>query len=490
MSKKNNNVKKDKRAGVLKLYSIGTTVILIVIIVVVNILFDKILGKNLTFDFSVSGQNSITQPTKDYLKTIPETTNIRIVGLFEKPENLSNTPLQYIVPVLDSYEKESSGRIKVEYIDPETYPSIINQLDPKGVYDLASGVFAVSDGNRCVVIDPMNCFTYDMNYYQQYGYYKPIANTVEFTFDNALYSLTSGFSAKACFITGLQNGSSSQLKTILNSIGFETEDVAAADIFKIPEKCDILFINGPATDIPEGMVSALRDYLYNGGKMVVAVDFTDNNQSEKFINLNKVLAEFNINIDDYLIIENNVNYQLSSNGMYSLLDIVSEYQGFSSAQQLRNSFARPIRSINNPSTYIENAAVLTTSSNATAINSETTYNNAGTYNVGMYGHFTGEGNQPAVYVFGTTSLTSDDYISNYGYNDGNVEFIRSCVRNLVGLSQDSGITVESKPIDDYSIDATKATSTNATIMIVIFMIVIPFGLVATATIVYNRRKNL
>ena len=51
-------------------------------------------------------------------------------------------------------------------------------------------------------------------------------------------------------------------------------------------------------------------------------------------------------------------------------------------------------------------------------------------------------------------------------------------------------TAVSKSIDDYKINAEKATSTNATIMTVIFMLVIPFGLVIVAVIVYKLRKNL
>ena len=44
------NKQTDNRADKLKLYSIGSVVILIGIIVLVNILFDGIFGKSLSFD--------------------------------------------------------------------------------------------------------------------------------------------------------------------------------------------------------------------------------------------------------------------------------------------------------------------------------------------------------------------------------------------------------------------------------------------------------
>lgn len=487
MSKKNNDIKTDKRKSLLKLYSVGTSLILVVILVVFNILFENILGTYLTFDFSLSGHNSVSQKTIDYLDSLPEGTNLRIVGLFEKPETLSNSPLEYIVPLLDSYVKAGKGKVSVEYTDPEKYPSIVSQLDPQGVYDLQKDTFAVSDGKKVMVIDPINCFTYDQKTYEQQGLYLPVSNTVEYTFDNALYNLTSGFSAKAYFVGGLKNDASNQLKKILASMGFETADIQAAGDFAVPADCDILFISGANIDIPEGMVNPIKNYLYNKGRLIVSTEYNSDNQSVSFANLNNILNEYNINIEDTLLMDYDPKYAMSNDGLYSLVDVASDFATLTSATQLKSSYARPLRALNNPSSSIVNQATLTTSNNAVTLVSKESTNK---YNVGMYGTYKDDPNAPKVYAFGTTAFTSDDYISSYGYNDANVEFIRGCVRDLVGLSSDNALNIESKKIDDYSIDATKATSSNATIMTVVFMVVIPLGLVIAATVVYRLRKNL
>ena len=52
------NKKTDNRSDKIKLYSIGAVVILIGILVIVNVLFEKILGKALTIDFSASLSNT------------------------------------------------------------------------------------------------------------------------------------------------------------------------------------------------------------------------------------------------------------------------------------------------------------------------------------------------------------------------------------------------------------------------------------------------
>jgi hypothetical protein len=159
-------------------------IILVAILLLANILFDGLLGKALSFDFSMSGNNSLSQESIDYINSLPQDSNIRIIGLLDKPENLANSPYQYIVPLLDDYQAKSNGRITVEYINPEVYPSIINQLDPKGVYDLISGNYVVAYNNNVKVISPYDCFAYDNSQSTSYAMV-PTANNVEYTFTNA-----------------------------------------------------------------------------------------------------------------------------------------------------------------------------------------------------------------------------------------------------------------------------------------------------------------
>ena len=77
----------------------------------------------MTFDFSDSSQNSVSKETIDYLDALSPDTRIRIVGLFNRPDNVASTKYQYIVPLLDDYVKESKGKVTVEYIDPTEHPA-------------------------------------------------------------------------------------------------------------------------------------------------------------------------------------------------------------------------------------------------------------------------------------------------------------------------------------------------------------------------------
>ena len=497
-NKDKNKVKTDNRAKTLRFVSFWSVIILVAILLLANILFDGLLGKALSFDFSMSGNNSLSQESVDYINSLPQDSNIRIIGLLDKPENLANSPYQYIVPLLDDYQARSNGRITVEYINPEVYPSIINQLDPKGVYDLSSGNYVVAYNNNVKVISPYDCFAYDNSQSTSYSMV-PTANNVEYTFTNAILQLARGYSFRAYIITGLQEEGSVYLTSILESIGCDVSELPVSDNFTVPEDCNLLILNGPNTDISESMYVKIQDYLYNGGDMIVAVNYSASNVTEKFTNLNNVLHYVSLHIDDSVIRDNNASYQLESSGFNSLTDlngqIVSVNDELADFTQFKSSFARPVRDFGTPHSYIQVYPVASTSANAMAVktdeNGQTTdYENEGQYNVAMYGTFDGMVDPPEVMVFGTTNFTSDNYIANFGFNDSNIEFLRAVIRMLLGTDDSDALEIASKPLDDYSLDQTKVTGSAQTMVLVIFMIVIPLGLVIAAAIVYNRRKNL
>lgn len=491
------NKQTDNRADKLKLYSIGSVVILIGIIVFMNILFDGIFGKALTFDFSDFGQNSISEPTQEFIDSLPADTHIRVVGLFSRPENVSGTPYQYIIPLLDDYVKNSDGKITVEYVDMTENPGIISQLDPSNSYDLASNAdnFVIEYNGRIKIITPIDCYAYDENYYYSTGTYYVTGNNTEYVFTNYMNMLTSNYSCKAYIVSGLKEDSSFYIAQILNSMSIDVAELPSSDNFTIPEDCNLLILNGPNADISEKMYVAMTDYLQNGGKIFVAVDFNSKNVTEKFEKLNVLLNQMNINIDPAMINENDPGYQISGNTIDHTVVATDDFEDFASIPYIHASYSRSVSVYNNPNSSVAAVPVLMTSNKASLIEFDDIGNaidnsaNSNRYYVGMYAH--GQGDEAAkVFVYGTMNLSSDDYISGYGMNDVNVEFFKSSIRELTNSNSNVGINVATKTVDSFSLDSTKTSTSSATLMMVIFMIVIPVILVGAAVVVYTKRKNL
>ena len=500
MNKTVSNVKNpqsDDRSGKLKLYSIGSVVILIAIVLLVNVLFDKILGKALTFDFSDALANSISQESIDYINGLPQDTNIRIVGLFDKPTDISATEYQYICPLLDDYVKNSKGRITVDYINPNKQPTIISQLDPTNSFNLSSqtGNFVIKYNDKLKIVSPYDCYSYDETYLSQ-GYYYVIGNNAEYTFTNSMFILTNGYSCKAYMITGLEEDDSVYLSKILESMAIEPISLPVSENFAVPEDCDIIIMNGPQNDISEKMYVELSSFVKKGGKLFIAVDFNVINVTEKYERLNKLLNEMNLSIDPYLISENDSDYQL---GGYQLDHLVKACDGFTDYADitfLHSTNARSVSSADIPGNAFRTSPVLKTSDNA-AVSALDQYGNAiestmvtnKTFYVAMYS--VADGNDPAkAYVFGTMNFSSDNYISSYGLNDVNVDFMKSCFRELTSTKVFNTLHISTKNVENFSLDATKSTTSSATAVLVVFMMLIPILLVALAVVVYTKRKNL
>lgn len=492
------NKKNDNRADKMKLYSIGSVVILVGIIVLMNILFDGIFGKALTFDFSDYGQNTISQPTQEFIDSLPADAHIRVVGLFNRPDNVSGTPYQYIIPLLDDYARKSDGKITVEYYDLTENPGIISQLDPSNSYDLASNYenFVIEYNGRIKIIKPIDCYSYDEDRYYSSGIYYITGNNTEYVFTNNMNMLTSNYMCKAYIVTGLKEDGNVYISQILNSMSIDVEELSSSDNFTIPEDCSLLILNGPNADISEKMYVEMTDYLQKGGKIFVAVNFNIKNVTERFERLNLLLNQMNVNIDPALINENDPGYQ---RGGYLIDHTVTATDGFAeyaSIPYLHATYSRSVSVYNNPNSSAVAIPVLKTSKNATLVefdnNGNAVDNSTDTtnmYYVGMYA--CGQGADPAkVFVYGTTNLSSDEYISGYGMNDVNVEFFKSSIRELTSSMSTVGINVATKNVDNFSLDSTKTSTSSATLMMVIFMIAIPVILVGAAVIVYAKRKNL
>ena len=491
------NKHNDNRADKLKLYSIGSVVILIGIIVFMNILFDGIFGKALTFDFSDYGQNSISEPTQEFIDSLPADTHIRVVGLFSRPENVSGTPYQYIIPLLDDYVKNSDGKITVEYVDMTENPAIISQLDPSNSYDLASNAdnFVIEYNGRIKIITPIDCYAYDEDYYYSTGTYYVTGNNTEYVFTNYMNMLTSNYSCKAYIVSGLKEESSFYISQILNSMSIDVVELPSSDNFTIPEDCSLLILNGPNTDISEKMYVAMTDYINKGGKIFVAVNFNTLNVTESFERLNLLLNQMNINIDPVMINENDPGYQRSGYTIDHTVVATDTFADYSSIPYIHASYSRSISVYNNPNSGVTAVPVLLTSKNASLVEFDSIGNAVGNtavvnqYNVGVYAY--GQGDEAAkVFVYGTMNLSSDDYISGYGMNVVNVEFFKSSIRELTNSNSNVGINVATKTVDSFSLDSTKTSTSSATFMMVIFMIVIPVILVGAAVVVYTKRKNL
>lgn len=492
---KNKNSKKitNKRASSLKIFSITSVLIVLAIVLVLNILLSQTLDTYLTFDLSSTSQNSVSEQTIEYINSLPSDTNIRIVGLFTEPESVTNTPYEYIIPMLKDLEGRSGGRVTVSYIDPDLNPSIIPELDPKGVANLSKEVYAVSCNGKIRVIDPyMDCFNYD----QVNGLNYPIANKSEATFVNTIVSLLSESHYKVYFLSGIQEAPHTYLDAIFASMNIETADLPVTEPFVVPDDCSLLIINNPDVDISESVQEGLKNYIKNGNNpvnIICSLGLTQNNANENFEHLNNVLAEVNLSVGNNYVYEENADYIINPETFVFKGTLTDEYKDLNSAGIVVYQTARPVFEVSRASSSIGSSPLITTSSNATlldltspegeAVNVSNPYTN-----VAATGYYVGTINPVNVYVFGTCTFTSDLYLNQASSNDYNIQTIRNIISRM--FTTEVNLDIPAKMISDYSIDVRMVDANKLSIVSVVFIAVIPIAFVIVAALVYHKRSHL
>jgi hypothetical protein len=479
--------KVDKRARSLRLFSVGSVIVIVAILLVLNLLFGSMFGSKLSWDLSEEKVNSIGDVSKGIVSKLSK--DVEIVGLFEK--NSSNeTQYSDFLNILADYQTESNGKITVRYVDPVKYPSILTELDPNKTLNPSSGSFVVKCGDKTREINPADWIQDDEQAYYTTGSVVKLSNSVENIFTGAISAVTSDATQKVYFTSDHQEAAHEYLTRLLSNNSYDVADLSLLSVTSIPEDCSLLIIDNPLVDISKDEVTLLDDYLGRGGNLIVISDFEDS--SINLDNLNEVLHTMNLNISSDRIVENNMDYRTQAT--YGFMNCYADIPtgtlvASAETRTLLTGYCRSITVFDNPKTYIKTEPLIQTSSNAVlALNGdENSIGAPGTQNIAMYSKNDGGKITSEAVVIGTIYLTSDDFIAAYTMNNRNVTFFNSIVNKLIGTTNTVQVPVMEYP--SYTLTRAPAASMQG-VWSVILVALIPLVFITIAIVVYRKRKHL
>lgn len=478
----------DKRNKSLKMISVVGTIIFMVILLVFNIVFDKLLSKELKWDWSTQERYSIGDISKGIIGSL--STNIEIIGLFDKETDQNFSSIQ---PMIDEYVKYSNGKITVRYVDPDTTPAIIKELDPEGLLDLSSNSFAV----YCKATKKVKNLTYGNIYDVQYDQsYQPYINgiTAEESITGAIKYVQSATTPVIYFTTGHQELDYttvySSLVNLLKNNNFDVKSLDLFDLEAIPDDCATLILPAPEKDLTAAESKVVLDYLKKGGSMMVLTEFN----TTEYTNLNALLSEFNLQISNNKIREDKLNNQVQSNP-YAIRanapagkvspDPIDRYT------ILEN--ARGIIELKDAREYITVEATLTTSEEGVAeANGDPAQASApGIQNIAMISEnvrWTSPDvtESAKVMVIGSSSIFSDNVlgISSSLYN---VYYFYRSMQWMANIDTED-LLIDAKPAVSYFL--TSGSNSTFVLTAIVVMLVIPGALLLAALFVYRKRKHL
>ena len=461
-------------------YSILATAMVVAIAIMVN-LFVGALPKSLT-QFDTTANNLFTLSQQSEALAAELTEDVTIYWVVRSGQEQS-----YLESLLAQY-KAAGDHIRVVKKDPDVYPTF-----PDAYTDsYTENSLIVVCGDRYRYVDYNDIFVMDYASYYYYG-------TSSWSFDgesqitSAIDYVTREDLPKLYLLTG--HGEAALSATFSAAVGAEniqTEELSLLTQEGVPADGDALLINAPQSDISEGEIQKLQEYLDNGGKVLL---ITDPPKNGKLTNLEALLAGYGVTAQEGVVVEGDQNYYVWGTPYYLLPEIHSHTVTAPLVSDGYRVVLPVAQGLTVSDKLPDNVAVtqlLTTSDSA--------FSKAAGYNLTTYEQEEGDADGPfalgvaisqeiddgitaQILWFSSGALVDDS--SNSQASGGNQDLFLNALNYLCG-SGESGISIHPKSLDQEYLTLDSGTASALTGLM---LVIIPAGCLGLGIWIWARRKR-
>jgi len=247
--------------------SFGGTALLVtvVLVIVLALVYILIRNQNLRVDFSERNQFTLTEEVRDLVEIIaadPTTPDLRIVGFYGGTLAAQRGQIEVL---LREFEAVSEGRVDYEFIDPDLQPALAERYAAQ-----AGSVFLVPLVDGAPDIEQA----------------EPIAAADQRLIAEALIRVSALGDFRAYFLvidetTTIENAEGTGLATLATGFrdifGWQVEEITISELTNpelgpelgAAEDGEVIVIPGGRDPLPDQAVAALRDYVADGGDLVI-----------------------------------------------------------------------------------------------------------------------------------------------------------------------------------------------------------------------------
>lgn len=479
MSEKKENLTQNKEPGRIKrsftsrqfksgAYSSVITVIVIALVVVVNMVFNKL---DLSTDLTSDSLFTLTKDSQKVLKDVED--DITIYYMVTKGEEQD-----YIKRVIKQYNKVSD-HIKVVTKDPVVYPN----FSRKYVDD------AVSDNDVIVVDETTGAAKYvssdEMLYSDQYSYYTSGSSEqyldVEGQITSAIQNVLSTDKKKIYVVTGHDEQSiSDSLSKTLEKMNVDVQDISLVTQKKVPDDCSLLIEYGPQSDLRDSEKTVIMDYLKKGGTAILMPGYVE----KETPNIDEILDYYGMSIQKGVIYEGVGHYENYLNWIVPTIntdaDVMSkfddkDYVVIGSSQSIKEQKASSLRN------SLKLTDILTTSKQSLLKKDPSSQNTdkekgdlSGPFTTGVYAEETVDD--------GTTKLTV------IATNEVQDDLMQNVISGMLGDSKD-GTTNTSIEAKSLSYSTITMSAGSAIVWSVVLVILVPLALLLTGFAIWFTRRR-
>ena len=266
-----------------------STIIIVAILVCLFFLIN-IFVKNLDLDDIDVTKNQIytvSNESKEVLKGLKETVTVYVFGFNNGTTDYSLNQ-ENIVRLLKQYAS-ASEYVKYEVLTQESNLAKIQEYELVTGYDYL--VFESATSHK--LVSDSDLVTYDYTTGQK-------VYLVEETITNSIFGVTADNRPKAYFVTGHGEVPTAGIQTVVSYMQNENVDYASIDLMStasIPADCSVLIILAPTEDYFENEVAQIKDYINNGGNIMVT-SLTDTSSMSSLTNFQTVLDIYGVKMEN------------------------------------------------------------------------------------------------------------------------------------------------------------------------------------------------
>ena len=268
-------------------YSLVISAVVLALLIVVNLFVSTLPTSMTKYDISSTKLYSITSNTKVVVNALEEDVTIYwIVQAGQEDDVIEN--------LLGKYES-LSDHISVVKRNPDVYPTFAEQYTDE---EVPNNSLVVESGDRYRYISYNDIYLSDANMYS-YSYSTSfdgegaITSAIDYVVTEdlpQLYVLEGHGEAE------LPSTFSDQLE----KENYEVNTLSLLTVDQIPEEADCVLIYAPSTDLSEEEVNMLRDYVADGGKLMVSAGTTENGSLP---NLYSLLGDYGVTAAEGIVVE-------------------------------------------------------------------------------------------------------------------------------------------------------------------------------------------
>lgn len=463
------------------------TAVFIAAVILINIVSSLLIERfDITIDTTSNKVYNISTETEDFLQNFSETTKIYVMA---KESDFKNNS-EYYAHAYHILEKiaSTSDNITTEYVDFTENPQFSTQYP--NVTLAEASVLIVGENGRYTALGSSDLFqtTYDYSTYQ----ISEVISTAEQSIVSALEYIEGANPTGVAVITGHGEEDFSSVSSILETSSYNFEDVTLLSE-NIPDTADMVLICSPTADFSDDEIAKLEDFLDNNGNLGTSLIYIANATQVQLPNLEAFLESWGVEINEGLVYELNSSYYYQS----QLSPFNSPESNDFTANMTESSLALPVLvPYLKPMAAIEADGITTTTIGSTSSSSvlvpadaaedwQPTQDDLQSFPYALAGVMYADDSDTesaSSKVIAFASIDMFSYMSESNLSNG--DLITSVFS--VAANKESSIQIASKSLTSSMLGISTLQST---ILLVIFMIMIPIGTLVTGLVIWMRRRN-